>query len=127
MTVLTLLVVFFALIVVGAPIAVALGLSTVVTSLIFSPMPPAIIGQKIFANLDHFSLMAVPFFFFAAAFMESGGLVTRLVGLANSMVGHWKGGLGVTSVLSCMFFAAISGSSPATVAAIGRTMFPALV
>ena len=127
MTVLTLLVVFFGLIVVGAPIAVALGMSTIVTSLIFSPIPPAIIGQKLFANLDHFSLMAVPFFFFAAAFMESGGLVTRLVGLANSMVGHWKGGLGVTSVLSCMFFAAISGSSPATVAAIGRTMFPALV
>lgn len=127
MTTLTLLVIFFALIIIGAPIAVALGASTVVTALIFSPMPPAIIGQKIFANLDHFSLMAVPFFFFAAAFMESGGLVTRLVRLANSMVGHWKGGLGVTSVLSCMFFAAISGSSPATVAAIGRIMFPALV
>ena len=59
--------------------------------------------------------------------MESGGLVSRLVRLANAMVGHWKGGLGVTSVLSCMFFAAISGSSPATVAAIGRIMFPALV
>jgi len=127
MTVLTLLVLFFLLIALGAPIAVALGASTVVTSMLFAPIPPAIIGQKIFANLDHFSLMAVPFFFFAAAFMESGGLVSRLVRLANAMVGHWKGGLGVTSVLSCMFFAAISGSSPATVAAIGRIMFPALV
>ncbi len=127
MTVLTLLVLFFLLIALGAPIAVALGSSTVITSLLFAPIPPAIIGQKIFADLDHFSLMAVPFFFFAAAFMESGGLVSRLVQLANSMVGHWKGGLGVTAVLSCMFFAAISGSSPATVAAIGRIMFPALV
>jgi C4-dicarboxylate transporter DctM subunit len=127
MIVATLLILFFFLIVAGAPIAVALGASTVVTSLIFAPIPPAIIGQKIFANLDHFSLMAVPFFFFAAAFMESGGLVARLVRLANALVGHWKGGLGVTAVLSCMFFAAISGSSPATVAGVGRIMFPALI
>lgn len=118
---------FFALILVGAPIAVALGGSTLVTAFFISPIPLAIIGQKIFANLDHFTLMAVPFFFFAAALMESGGLVTRLVGFANALVGHLRGGLGMTTVLACIFFAAISGSSPATVAAVGNMMYPSLL
>jgi C4-dicarboxylate transporter DctM subunit len=127
MTVVVLVCIFFALIIIGAPIAVALGMSTVVTALIYSPIPAAIVGQKVFANLDHFTLMAVPFFFFTAALMESGGLVSRLVRFANVLVGHWRGGLGVTAVLTCVFFAAISGSSPATVAAVGRIMFPALV
>ncbi len=126
MTVAFLLLVFFGLIVIGAPVAVALGGSVIATSMLFSPIPTAVIGQKVFANLEHFTLMAVPFFFFAAALMETGGLVKRLVNLANALVGHWTGGLGVTSVLSCCFFAAISGSSPATVAAIGRIMYPAL-
>jgi C4-dicarboxylate transporter DctM subunit len=118
---------FFALIIVGAPIAVALGGSVVVASTLFSPIPLAVLGQKVYANLHHFTLMAVPFFFFAAAFMESGGLVNRLVGLANALVGHLRGGLGMTAVLACIFFASISGSSPATVAAIGNMMYPALV
>jgi C4-dicarboxylate transporter DctM subunit len=118
---------FFALIIIGAPIAVALGGSVVVASSLFSPIPLAVVGQKVYANLSHFTLMAVPFFFFAAAFMESGGLVKRLVGLANALVGHMRGGLGMTSVLACIFFASISGSSPATVAAIGNMMYPALV
>lgn len=118
---------FFLLILIGAPIAVALGGSAVITAFFFNPIPLAIIGQKIFSNLDHFTLMAVPFFFFAAAFMESGGLVKRLVGFANSLVGHMRGGLGMTAVLTCIFFAAISGSSPATVAAVGNMMYPALL
>ncbi|MDH3287993.1 MAG: TRAP transporter large permease [Betaproteobacteria bacterium] len=118
---------FFVLIIVGAPIAVALGGSVVVASTLFSPIPLAVLGQKVYANLNHFTLMAVPFFFFAAAFMESGGLVRRLVGLANALVGHLRGGLGMTAVLACIFFASISGSSPATVAAIGNMMYPALV
>ncbi len=123
----TLVVLFFLLIAIGTPIAVALGGSVIVTSLLMSPIPVAVVGQKVLANLDHFTLMAVPFFFFAAALMENGGLVRRLIDFANSIVGHWRGGLGVTSVLSCIFFAAISGSSPATVAAVGRVMYPALL
>lgn len=118
---------FFLLIAVGAPVAVALGGAVVATSLLLDPVPLAVIGQKIFSNLDHYALMAVPFFFFASALMETGGLVRRLINLANALVGHWTGGLGVTTVLSCVFFAAISGSSPATVAGIGRIMYPALV
>jgi C4-dicarboxylate transporter DctM subunit len=127
MEILVLLCGFFGLILIGAPIAVALGGATVVSAFLYSPIPLPIIGQKIYANLDHFTLMAVPFFFLAAALMESGGLVRRLVGFANVLVGHMRGGLGMTTVLACIFFAAISGSSPATVAAIGNLMYPALV
>jgi C4-dicarboxylate transporter DctM subunit len=127
MSIAVLLVAFFGLLTVGAPVAVALGGSAVLTSFLFSPIPPAIIGQKVLANIEHFTLMAVPFFFFAAALMETGGLVRRLVNLANAFVGHLRGGLGITSILSCMMFAAISGSSPATVAAIGRVLYPSLV
>lgn len=118
---------FFALVLLGLPIAVSLGGATMIAAFTLSPIPLPIIGQKLFSNLDHFTLMAVPFFFFAAALMESGGLVARLVGLANAIVGHLRGGLGITTVLACIFFAAISGSSPATVAAVGNLMYPALL
>lgn len=118
---------FFALVLLGLPIAVSLGGATMIAAFTLSPIPLPIIGQKLFSNLDHFTLMAVPFFFFAAALMESGGLVRRLVGLANAIVGHLRGGLGMTTVLACIFFAAISGSSPATVAAVGNLMYPALL
>jgi C4-dicarboxylate transporter DctM subunit len=127
MTIAVLIVSFFGLLLIGVPVAVSLGAATIFTSLLFNPIPPEIIGQKVLDNVDHFTLMAVPFFFLAAGLMETGGLVRRLVGLANSFVGHWRGGLGMTSVLSCILFAAISGSSPATVAAVGRVMYPSLV
>ena len=127
MTVAVLVAAFIGLLLIGVPVAVALGGSTVLTMFLFMPTAPAIIGQKFLANLDHFTLMAVPYFFFAAALMETGGLVRRLVALANAFVGHWRGGLGMTGVASCMMFAAISGSSPATVAAVGRVMYPSLV
>ena len=127
MTAFVLVCIFFLLIIIGAPVAVALGGAVVATSLMLDPIPAAVIGQKVFANLDHFTLMAIPFFFFASALMETGGLVRRLINLANAFVGHWTGGLGVTTVLSCIFFAAISGSSPATVAGVGRIMYPTLV
>lgn len=118
---------FFVLILIGVPIAIALGGSVVLATLLFESVPVALLGQKLFANLDHFALMAVPFFFLAAAFMESGGIVKHLVRLANVLVGHFPGGLGMTAILTCVFFAAISGSSAATVAAVGSIMYPALV
>jgi C4-dicarboxylate transporter DctM subunit len=127
MAFLTLIVFFFAIIAVGAPIAVALGGSAVLSSMLFSPIPDGIVGQKIFSNLNHFTLTAIPFFFLAAGLMEKGGLVQRLVGLAQSLVGHLRAGLGMTTVLTCIFFAAISGSSPATVAAVGNIMYPSLM
>lgn len=127
MTIAALFITFFILVIIGAPIAVALGGSVVVATTLFSPIPLAVFGQKIYGNLDHFTLMAVPFFFLAAAYMERGGIVRHLVNLANHLVGHLRGGLGMTTVLSCMFFASISGSSAATVAAVGGIMVPALV
>ena len=127
MTIAVLVISFFGLLLIGVPVAVALGAATVFTSLLFNPIPPEIIGQKVLDNVDHFTLMAVPFFFIAAGLMETGGLVRRLVGLANAFAGHLRGGLGMTAVLSCILFAAISGSSPATVAAVGRVMYPSLV
>jgi len=127
MTVLTLIAIFFTLILIGAPIAVALGGSAIIASLIFSPISDGIVGQKLFANLNHFTLMAIPFFFLAAGLMERGGLVHRLVGFAQALVGHLRAGLGMTTVLTCIFFAAISGSSPATVAAVGSILYPSLM
>lgn len=123
----TLVCVFFLLLVLGAPVAVSLGASAMVTAFFFSPVPAAIVGQKLLEGINSFTLMSVPFFFFAASLMETGGLVRRLVKLANAFVGHWTGGLGMTAVLSCILFAAISGSSPATVAAVGKLMYPSLV
>ncbi len=127
MTELTLISLFFVLIALGAPVAVSLGGAVVVTMLALDPIPLAVVGQKMFSNLNHYTLMAVPFFFFASALMETGGLVRRLIDFANALVGHWTGGLGITTVLSCVFFAAISGSSPATVAGVGRIMYPSLL
>ena len=127
MTVLTLVVIFFILIIIGAPIAVALGGSAIVTSMFFSPISAGIVGQKVFSNLNHFTLMAIPFLFLAAGLMEKGGLVQRLVAFAQALVGHLRAGLGMTTVLTCIFFAAISGSSPATVAAVGNILYPSLL
>ncbi|MGO4855325.1 TRAP transporter large permease [Phaeovulum sp. W22_SRMD_FR3] len=127
MTAVALISAFFLLVLIGAPIAVALGGSAVLTSIFFSPIAQGIVGQKIFGNLNHFTLMAIPFFFLAAGLMERGGLVQRLVGLAQACVGHLRAGLGMTTVLTCIFFAAISGSSPATVAAVGNILYPSLL
>jgi C4-dicarboxylate transporter DctM subunit len=118
---------FVVLTLLGLPIAVTLGASTVVALMLFDPIPLPLLGQKLMANIDSTTLMAVPFFFLAAAFMESGGIVRRLVGLATALVGHLRGGIGMTGVLACMFFAAISGSSGATVAAVGGIMIPAMI
>jgi C4-dicarboxylate transporter DctM subunit len=118
--------IFLVLMLIGTPVAVALGGATVIASLWAGALPLPILGQKIYGNLDHFALMAVPFFFLAAAFMETGGIVRHLVAIANMIMGRFRGGMGMAAVLTCAFFAAISGSSPATVAAVGGVMFPAM-
>lgn len=118
---------FLVLAAIGVPIAVSLGLASLTTFLWFSPIPFTLLGQQMFTNLDSFPLMAVPFFFLAAALMQTGGVTQRLIDFANSLVGHYYGGLGLTAMLACMLFATISGSGPATVAAVGAIMIPALV
>lgn len=117
---------FAVLLAVGTPVAVALGGSAALAALWAGAVPLPIFGKKLYANLDHFTLMAVPFFFLAAALMETGGIVRHLVTIANLLVGRFRGGLGIAAVLTCMFFAAVSGSSPATVAAVGAIMIPEL-
>ncbi len=112
--------------VMGVPIAFSLCLSVTLTFALFSDLPLEIVTQRLAANLSHFTLMAIPFFILAGVIMEKGGIARRLVNLANALVGWVPGGLALTTVLSCMFFAAISGSSAATVAAIGSIMIPAM-
>jgi C4-dicarboxylate transporter DctM subunit len=118
---------FLLLAAIGTPIAISLGLASLTTFLFFYPIPFTLLGQQVFSNLDSFPLMAVPFFFLAAALMQTGGVTRRLVDFANSLVGHYYGGMGLTAMLTCMLFATISGSGPATVAAVGAIMIPALI
>jgi C4-dicarboxylate transporter DctM subunit len=94
---------------------------------VFSTIPVEIVSQRLFTGLDQFAIMAIPFFILAGAFLTSGGVATRIVNFATSLVGAMRGGLALSAVLSCAFFAALSGSSPATVVAIGSIMIPAMV
>lgn len=115
------------LLIVGAPIFVALSGAVLLVFALFSDMPLVIIIQRMFAGINKFALMSIPFFILAANLMGKGGISKRIIKLANIMVGSFPGGLGMTTILACMFFGAISGSSPATVVAIGALLYPALI
>ena len=117
----------FAFLMIGMPIAIALGLSSVLTILLFTPSSLASIALKFFATMEHYTLMSMPFFILASAYMTSGGIARRLIDFATASVGHVPGGLAVGSVFACMLFAAISGSSPATVAAIGSIVIVGMI
>ncbi len=122
-----LLVVFFLLLLSSTPIAVALGLATFLYFYYYTLIPLTQVPDTLFNALNTFPLMAIPFFILAANIMSQGGISRRLTQAANSVVGHFRGGLAMTAVISCMFFAAISGSSPATVVAVGTLLIPAMV
>lgn len=109
--------------VLGVPIAVAIGLSVLV-SFIYVDMPVAAMAQRMYAGVNSFTLMAIPFFMLAGALMEVGGMSRRLIRFANSLIGMLAGGLAHVQVLASCFFAALSGSSPATTAAIGSALIP---
>lgn len=126
MTVLLLFGVFFLLMFIGVPIAVSLGLSSLITMVFATNSSPSVIVQKAFTSLDSFPLMAIPFFILAGVLMSTGGISKRLLNLASVLIGFITGGLAMVTVLASMFFAAISGSGPATVAAIGSFMIPAM-
>jgi C4-dicarboxylate transporter DctM subunit len=115
------------LLVFGVPLFVVLGIATALCFWLLEETPLVVMAQQMFTTTDSFPLMAIPFFVLAGAIMISGGIARRLIDFARSLVSWLPGGLGITTVLACMFFAAISGSSPATVAAIGMIMFPALL
>lgn len=111
----------------GAPVYVGMSLASVVTLMFFSPLPMEIIAQRMFSGIDKFSLMAVPFFILAANVMKGGGISRKILNVANVVVRHLRGGLAISVVIACMFFGALSGSSPATVIAIGGLMLPELL
>ena len=121
------LVIFLILLFTSVPIVYAIGLSTVVAFYFFSNMPLIYIPQTMFPSVDSFELLAIPFFILSGAIMKEGGISRRLVEFISSIVGSYTGGLAIVTVISCEFFGAISGSAPATTAAIGGIMIPYMV
>lgn len=122
-----LFVIFFLLLLASTPIAVALGLATFAYFFYYTTIPLTQVPETLFNALNTFPLMAIPFFVLAANIMSQGGISRKLTEAANAVVGGFRGGLAMTAVLSCMFFAAISGSSPATVVAVGTLLIPAMI
>ena len=127
MTSLFLFSILFLFLLMGVPIAFSLGLSSILTVLFFTSDSLASMSLKLFDTMEHYTLLAIPFFILASAFLTTGGVARRLIRFAIAAVGHFHGGLGIASVLACMLFAAVSGSSPATVAAIGSIVIGAMV
>jgi C4-dicarboxylate transporter DctM subunit len=117
---------FLGLLVLAVPIALSLGLSSLIV-LFTGGFPSAVLAQKMFTGLDSFPFLAVPFFILAGSLMETGGISARLVRLATVMVGHIRGGLGMVVVVATIFFSDISGSSVADTAAIGSIMIPTML
>jgi len=127
MTTLIIFTLLIALMLTGMPISIALGL-TVLTFLFFlTSVPIEAVALKLFTGIENFEIMAIPFFILAGNFLTHGGVARRMINFATSMVGHWYGGLGLAGVMACALFAAISGSSPATVIAIGSILMPAMI
>jgi tripartite ATP-independent transporter DctM subunit len=121
-----LLILMVLLLAVGIPIAVSVGLASILTIHFFSSLPPVLIGQQFYVAIDKSALVAIPFFILAGNIMEIGGISQRLIDFAKAAVGEVRGSLGLTCVLACMIFAAVSGSGTATTFAIGAIMIPAL-
>lgn len=126
MMILTLFALLFGLMLFGVPVAVALGTSTMLTAAMFTELALEGIPQKVFDGLDHFSLMAIPMFVLAGAFLSKGSASARIIEFAKSIVGHLPGGLPIAAIFASIIFAAVSGSSPATVVAIGSVMYGAI-
>ncbi|MBB5173840.1 TRAP transporter large permease [Texcoconibacillus texcoconensis] len=118
---------FAVLLLLSVPVGIALGVSTLITVLYAGTLPVEFLAQALITSVDSFPLMAVPFFILAGEIMGRGGITDRLFGVANSLVGNKTGGFAIATIITCLFFAAISGSAPATVAAIGGIMIPAMV
>src|SRR5207245_4556680 len=115
------------LILTGMPISISLGLTVLTYLFTMTTVPIESVALKLFTGIEKFEIMAIPFFILAGNFLTHGGVARRMINVAPSMVGHWYGGLGLAGVMACALFAAVSGSSPATVIAIGSIMLPAMV
>jgi C4-dicarboxylate transporter, DctM subunit len=116
-----------ALMLTGMPVSIALGLTVLTFLFTMTQVPIEAVALKLFTGIENFEIMAIPFFILAGNFLTHGGVAKRMINFATSMIGHWYGGLGLAGVAACALFAAISGSSPATVVAIGSIILPAMV
>ena len=127
MTTIALFVLMFVFMFMGMPIAIALGMSSLLTILLFAQDSLASLSLKLFETSEHYTLLAIPFFILGGEFMTTGGVAKRMIRFANACVGHFPGGLAMASVMACMLFAAVSGSSPATVVAVGSIVIAGMV
>ena len=119
--------ILLALMLTGMPISISLGLTVLSFIFLFTHVPLESVALKLFTGIEKFEIMAIPFFILAGNFLTHGGVARRMIRFATDMVGHWHGGLGLAGVMACALFAAVSGSSPATVVAIGSILLPAMV
>ncbi|MGE8942248.1 TRAP transporter large permease [Leptospira interrogans] len=117
---------FLGFVVIGVPIAFAMGLASIAFLMAEGNLPLALVAQRLFSGIDSFPLMAVPFFIFAGLLMDVGGISARLVALAKALVGHIRGGLAMVVMVAEVFFSGISGSTTADISAIGSTLIPAM-
>jgi len=127
MTTVALFALLFLFMFLGMPVAVALGLSSLLTILFFAQDSLASLSLKLFETAEHYTLLSIPFFILGGAFMTTGGVAKRMIRFANACIGHLRGGLAMASVMACMLFAAVSGSSPATVVAVGSIVIAGMV
>mgnify|MGYP003588989009 FL=1 len=111
----------------GMPISISLGLTVLTFLFTMTHVPLESVALKLFSGIEKFEIMAIPFFILAGNFLTHGGVAKRMLNFATSMVGHWYGGLALSGVVACALFAAVSGSSPATVVAIGSILIPGMV
>jgi C4-dicarboxylate transporter DctM subunit len=111
----------------GMPISISLGLTVLTFLFTMTQVPVEAVALKLFTGIEKFEIMAIPFFILAGNFLTHGGVARRMINFATALVGHWRGGLALGGVLACALFAAVSGSSPATVVAIGSILLPAMV
>jgi C4-dicarboxylate transporter DctM subunit len=127
MTIAALFILLFVFMVLGMPVAVALGLSSLLTIMIFAQDSLASLSLKLYETSEAYTLLAIPFFILGGSFMTTGGVARRMIRFANACIGHLRGGLAMASVMACMLFAAVSGSSPATVVAVGSIVIAGMV
>jgi C4-dicarboxylate transporter, DctM subunit len=111
----------------GMPISIALGLTVLTFLFFFTSVPIESVALKLFTGIEKFEIMAIPFFILAGNFLTHGGVARRMIAFARTMIGHWAGGLGIAATMAAALFSAVSGSSPATVVAIGSIMLPAML
>jgi C4-dicarboxylate transporter DctM subunit len=116
-----------ALMLTGMPISIALGLTVLGYLFFLTTVPIEAVALKLFTGIESFEIMAIPFFILAGNFLTHGGVARRMIRFATALIGHWYGGMGLAGVMACALFAAVSGSSPATVVAIGSIILPAMV